>query len=185
MVTFVIIFQIKENNRKVYLFKPYFFVKYKNRCKMIYKNKIFPLKFSVSIKRAGKLKIELMFYNDDAYLEDIVKGCISFSEIYLINIYKNYIKKFKKIRCRFWNWSGMEYLTSTPQDKLDILKNDFSSIIKTGKIPKLKKIKIFGEKFVENNKNKCFIVYNNRIYPLQEYLSVTDTENENSIKINT
>ena len=77
----------------------------------------------------------------------------------------------------------MEYLINDPPDEFDILEEDFLSINKTKKIPKLKRIKIFGKKFVENNKNKCFIVYKNKIYPLQEYLSVIDTENENSIQI--
>ena len=32
------------------------------------------------------------------------------------------------------------------------------------------KIRIFGKTFVENNKNKCRIIYNNIIFSLQEYL---------------
>ena len=32
------------------------------------------------------------------------------------------------------------------------------------------KIRIFGKTFVENNKNKCRIIYNNIVFSLQEYL---------------
>ena len=32
------------------------------------------------------------------------------------------------------------------------------------------KIRIFGEHFVKNNKNKCKIIYKNKVYPLKEFL---------------
>ena len=35
------------------------------------------------------------------------------------------------------------------------------------------KIKIFGEEFVGNNINKCFIVYNDKIIPLQSYFLIS------------
>jgi len=41
------------------------------------------------------------------------------------------------------------------------------------------KLKIFGEEFVKNNKDKCKIIYNNKEYELKEYLE--DIPNDNII----
>ena len=41
------------------------------------------------------------------------------------------------------------------------------------------KIKIFGENFVKNNKDKCFIICENIIYPLKSYFLVDDVEKKN------
>ena len=43
-------------------------------------------------------------------------------------------------------------------------------------------IKIFGNKFVENNKNKCKFIYKEKEYELQEYFEIK--ENELEIKLN-
>ena len=39
-----------------------------------------------------------------------------------------------------------------------------------------KKIKIFGSKFVKNNKNKCKIIYNNITKEITEYININDNE---------
>ena len=41
-----------------------------------------------------------------------------------------------------------------------------------------KEIRIFGKTFVENNKNKCIIIYNDIIFPLQEFFSVDNIKKE-------
>ena len=43
-------------------------------------------------------------------------------------------------------------------------------------------IKIFGKEFVERNKNKCQIIYNNQIYPLDCYFNTSKIKN-NSLEI--
>ena len=40
------------------------------------------------------------------------------------------------------------------------------------------KIKIFGEKFVGNNGNKCLILYKDKIFPLQSYFLIKDIDKE-------
>ena len=47
------------------------------------------------------------------------------------------------------------------------------------------KVRIFGEKFVKNNKDKCKIIYNNKEYELKEYFNDIDKEynNKDDIKI--
>ena len=50
---------------------------------------------------------------------------------------------------------------------------------------KVEKIKIFGETFVKNNKDKCIIIYKNNIFPLPEYfpIKLIDTINEDRLEI--
>ena len=47
------------------------------------------------------------------------------------------------------------------------------------------KVRIFGEKFVKNNKQNCKIIYNNKEYELKEYINDIDKEynNKDEIKI--
>ena len=42
-----------------------------------------------------------------------------------------------------------------------------------------KKIKIFGNKFVENNKNRCKFIFQEKIYELQEYLNISNLKSKN------
>ena len=39
-------------------------------------------------------------------------------------------------------------------------------------------IRILGEEFVKNNKNKGYIIYNNKKYPLQKLLSCQNFKND-------
>ena len=39
---------------------------------------------------------------------------------------------------------------------------------------KIDKVKILDEKFIKRNKNKCKIIYNNKIYELKEYFEDID-----------
>ena len=41
------------------------------------------------------------------------------------------------------------------------------------------KVRIFGENFVNNNKDKCKIIYNNKEYELKEYFNDIDKEYNN------
>ena len=52
------------------------------------------------------------------------------------------------------------------------------------KVDNLKKIKIFGDTFVEKNKNNCKIIFNNKEYQLNEYFDLDNIVlNENILKI--
>lgn len=59
-------FQINKNLNKIQIFTEYFFNKYNNICKIIYKNKLYPLKSIISIVKKNKniLKIKLIFSDD-------------------------------------------------------------------------------------------------------------------------
>ena len=45
------------------------------------------------------------------------------------------------------------------------------------------KIRIFGKNFIANNKNKCKMIYKNKIYPLKEYIQIEEYKREEEIKI--
>ena len=44
------------------------------------------------------------------------------------------------------------------------------------------KLKVFGEKFVENNKEFCKIIYDNKIFDLNEYFNIDNIDNRNQNK---
>ena len=48
---------------------------------------------------------------------------------------------------------------------------------------KNKEIKLFGKKFVENNKRNCYILYKNKKYNLIEYFSVNKDEKRLKIEL--
>ena len=45
------------------------------------------------------------------------------------------------------------------------------------------RIRLFGKKFIEDNKDKCLIIYNDEIYPLQEYFLIKDIESKKNLEI--
>ena len=51
-------------------------------------------------------------------------------------------------------------------------------------VPDEKRIKIFGDDFVENNKDKCIIIYKNRPFSLREYFLTKDIDkNDEKLEI--
>ena len=49
---------------------------------------------------------------------------------------------------------------------------------------KSNQIKIFGEKFVENNKNNCRIIYKDKYYDLKIFFDINQDNNENENQLN-
>ena len=86
----------------------------------------------------------------------------------------NIINKFNKIMDLYYKMNNIEN-TNINEDlneiiiKYNINKND-------------EKIKIFGEKFVENNKDKCNIIYKEKKYELSEYFDIQDN-NDKTLEI--
>ena len=130
--------KIKENRLN---FDPSFINKYKNKLRILYNNKIYPLnhKFSNIINNINDLRINL----------------ISLEQLPLYDIHNiRYIKENDKKDL----WDRYE----------DEEEDD--------------RIRLFGKKFIERNKDKCLIIYNDEIYPLQEYFLIKDIESKD-IKI--
>ena len=63
----------------------------------------------------------------------------------------------------------IKYKINQNDEKENKIKDKIGYKIKCKKIENDKKIKIFGESFVKNNKNKCFIIYNGIKYNLNTY----------------
>ena len=86
----------------------------------------------------------------------------------------DYIEDEKYIKSSFkydygYNTNRLLYLYSEMNDKnMEIL------IKYKPKEDNKEKVRIFGEYFVNNNKKNCKIIYNNKEYPLKEYLNNID-----------
>ena len=60
-----------------------------------------------------------------------------------------------------------------------IPKNEMEIVYKNNK----SKIRIFGENFVNNNKDNCYIMIDNKKYKIQEYLPIETKNNIIKIKL--
>ena len=104
-----------------------------------------------------KIKIKLMCYNHIKNIPEIIYHSTAY--------YDSKIEKLKK------NMNMYKYLDYLLYSSHEIQKLTY-------KINKKKKINIFGEKFVENNGNKCSTIYKDKIIPLQSYFLVKDISKE-------
>ena len=140
--------------RKNYPIIDWFINTYKKRIKVIYKNQIYNLniikKWYSIINIYPKLTIISFVDLQDLILKFENSGILFIKEKNrAIKINSNILPK-KLI----YNIFKMEYKISQNEDM----------------------IKIFGETFVQNNKDKCLIIYRNNILPLKEYLQKTGSE---------
>ena len=171
--------EYEEQNR---IFSINYLKKNKHKYKIIYKNKLYPLEKLYSdedIDNSFKLLYllnEKNFKKNSEYkivqkYQKIHKKIIKFPNIYApqeenldLEINKNYIFKFN-------------YL-------LDLKFKFYDSLfISYNKQPNSDKIKIFGKNFVENNKDKCIILYNNILYFLEEFLLLDDQDKRHNDNI--
>ena len=156
------IFKITFKNEidKKNLFHHKFISIYRNKCRIISNNAIHPLEFDISLI---KKSFKLILFNDLSK-NDLIKGFIlKTDDIEIIEIPKE--RNHYKNKAVFIEFS----------------LNELSQIIY--KIKSNNKIKIFGQNFVKNNKNKCFIVYNDEIFPLQEYFLSKDLMDKKANKL--
>ena len=159
------IFKFKDYKSLIHVFDNNFICSNKTKFKIVYKNKIYPFinEFVTSVKSLDNMKIKIISF-------------INFSDISnnteflkMTNIFEENNKYTKKKRnkynvyfkCSLFEMSIIEYII----DKKD------------------NKIRIFGKNFVEKNKNKCIIIYKDKIFPLQEYFSKEDIEKEEKMKL--
>ena len=157
-----IIYLLKDKRISVKkIFKQSFVKKLKYRCKILYENKLYPLKSEVIIhnKITDQIKIKLLYYNHFSYINDLIRGIESF---YLIRISKEHTINYNKLKqfLKYKNMIKLIYKIKTEGER----------------------IQIFGSDFVNNNKNKCIIIYQNNIFPLQEFFSIKEKE-KNKLEI--
>ena len=148
MITFELVYNVKENEDKIRIMTNNFVKKYNKKLKIIYKNKMSNLSEFISISSKTKkiVKIKLIFHRIINFSE-VTAGCESVYKIY--NIGNNF-----------------EFT------RYNIIKLYYN--IK----PSSTEIKIFGENFVKNNIDKCFIICENIIYPLKSYFCINDIGKE-------
>ena len=151
MLIIEIVYLVKENQKSVKIFKHKFVKKMQKKCKIRYKNKIYPLQgeFKIENESLNKLKISLICYDHyDLDMNDLMKACGDFYELYPSSKYKNNIAIFLGIKDRqFYNWSLNKYKKESDNGK----------------------IRIFGEKFVDKYKNDCVLVFKGRYFWLKEF----------------
>ena len=105
-------------------------------------------------------------------------GCpiINSSNNRVIGIHKGASKKFNFNLGTFLKEPIKKFYSNNNTEN----KNFIDEIVITYKIEKKEEIsncKLFGEKFVENNKNNCLIIYKDQAYKLDSYLKI----NENNL----
>ena len=161
MKIFNVFYSNNEQKNKIKIINPNFLDKNKGKYKIIYNNKIYPLQseFIINEKKIKQIKVKLLCYVKIQNTSNITKECKSFEISYENN-------KYKKI------------MYNCPQYLIYPL-HELSQIIYKNQIIK-GKISIFGENFVKNNKDKCFIIYKNKIFPLTEYFHFNNIEKEDT-----
>ena len=148
-------------NKKVKLFNTKFVKYYKNHFKIIYENKIYPIKsdFIIHDNNINKLNIKLISFGNIP--DNAFEGCKSLLLFYKINMNRPNSTGYKDIIKTGFQISKMIY-------KID---------------PKKNKIKLFGKEFVKRNMDKCKIIYNNNIFPFKEYFYIEDLEKKSKDKL--
>ena len=137
----------------------------KNKCKIIYKNKIIPLQSLLKIPEniIDISKIKLILYNYIYNINEI------FLETTIAQIdQKNY--KIERIKNKK-NMNMYRFIKYHLCSSHEIFKLIY-------KINNEDKIKIFGDEFVGNNENKFSIIYKDNIFPLRTYFLINDINKE-------
>ena len=178
MKAFELEFNIKGIEDTIKIFSSSFVKTYRKKCIIIDNNKKIPLKEEFSINQKEKdnkqKKIKLIISN---FRGDLKNGIIFKS--YKKNDLK--ITKRNILRKHFTNISismnDMYKITYKINLNINQTKNSKGKIIEKNN-NNIHEFKIFGHKFVQNNKDKCVIIYNNKLYPLKEYFSENDFNKE-------
>jgi len=120
------------------------------------KNIYYELKEEIEFEENNKIGENLNKYTNDIVLIAII-------------IEKDYFNYFHYINIK---------------ECFNYLRNKFDYIVLHYKIEKdMTKIRIFGENFVRNNKDKCQIIYGNKHYKLTEYLELNNLDEKEILEI--
>ena len=167
MKIYYAILWINRNIFETKIFDKKFIELYRNKCKIIYESKIHQLGSSFKIKRNREsvLKIKLICFGTLKYPRELIfERNFSLVPVHFFErkIKKNNIMKDKfYLKYLFYNTSKMVYNIKPSKNRTPLI-DDY--------------IKIFGEKFVDNNSNKCAIKYKNEIFQLQECFKIKGIE---------
>jgi len=151
-----------------------------------------------------KSKIE-QFNNDITDIIEKMKKVINKINSYY-KIYSNFINNFEMINYNYQNLNNInEILNYNYNNILNEINEIIEEPLEYKKINKVfdlyniifnnkniiiykiskdeEKIKIFGNKFVKNNKNKCKIIHEKKEYNLEEYFDIDKENNNNTLEI--
>ena len=157
------IYDLKENEvspKKIFHEK--FVILNINKCKIVYNNKIIPLQteFPLNNKERYKkqLKFKLIIFGHFFNFDQRSEICELPSKFYLI-------KNFQSKNYRY------DIYEKSIQYKLLYNLEPYGAAI-------------FGENFAKNNKNKGFFMYNNKIFPIMQYISIKKIISKDKLKKN-
>ena len=155
MILSEIKYPIEENKNKITIFDRFFVEKNKHFYRILYKNKLYPLQelFEITDNKSKELKIKLISYNN------------------FLNINK-IIKEFDTYKNKFHEMSKMVYKIDDNEEK----KIDVSEEEREEDEDEEKGINIFGANFVKENKDKCIVMYINKVFHLKETILKEDIE---------
>jgi len=154
MKIFKAIYTGKNNFGGLRIFYPLIFQNNRYKYKIVYQNKIYPLQSEIKItdEKIKKLELKIICYNNITKIKDISEKYKSILDFYEIKKYN------KKKNC-------------------DDFFNELSKMVYSIK-QKKNKIRIFGKKFIEHNKERCNILYKNKTFPLQEFFLIEDIDKQ-------
>ena len=152
MKFFKIIYPKKRNTNVVPIFDKNFINKNKNKYKIIYENKLYPLQTVLIIPKYKMeyINIKLMSFINDIDINDIIIASKSFN---VFDINKNH-----KTQNTDKKYSGSRIIYKINRKEYQI--------------------KIFGSPFVKNNKDKCLILYKYKTFHLMESFLTYDIDKE-------
>ena len=158
------VYLIKDNINIIQLFNKDFVDKNKSKFRIVLKNKIYPLQSELIIKDINikQIKIKIISLYDTLGIEDRSPNYLIMDKFCESKKYKKNNNKYNiYLKCSLHEMSKITY-------KINRNKNN---------------IKIFGKNFVEKNKNKCIIIYNDIIFPLKEFFLIKDIQSTTEKKL--
>ena len=149
-------FKVKNGSNIIFIEK--YAKKYNIRLKIIYKNKLYQLKGKFPKEENNSIKFKIISFGNKIACNKLFKE------------FKNEIE-FNELKKNCFRCSNVLEFS---------VDQIFKLVYKINK--ENENIKLFGEEFVENNKNDYNIIYNNKIFPLQTYFLIKDIkDNKNKL----
>ena len=142
-------YKIDDNKIKIKLFNEDYVKRKKIKFKIICNNKLYPFKeeYAFSKNKSELLKIKILLFSQINNLSTLIKNFKPLPIDHFVTIYKYRTRRnnyYEYLKGSIYSFSMITYKFYRKQTYT----------------------RIFGEKFVENNKDKCAIIYQNGIHSL-------------------
>ena len=152
-------YHIEDDSKKRKILNQNFVSKNMHKYKINYRNKIYPLTSEFKITNESKRSFDIKFinYTKNQIINEKIK---EYKPIYRYNESELFNKNNKRYKL-------LEKLATSINEKLKMVYK-----IETNE----ENLRIFGNEFVQNNKDKCIILYSNKLIPLQSHLLIKDID---------